>query len=248
MHHALFVRGWNIAEDGVPCSQDELAYTLLTFGYVFLRSMRKLGLKLPREDEEAYLHGWNVMGHVLGMERTLMADTMEQAEVLFQRLQERGRANPYEPDRRPALGLALMKTMENVIPLRILRPFPKLLTRYLCGKTTARDIGIDQEVPWYSRLLFILLMALARTVDAAGRLIFPGFSMCRLMTRVVGYQFTVRVLMDQTRPLKLPPALLNQVDTMTSGWKVDPKAPGWVNKLEQRLTGRAEQAKTEVSA
>jgi len=239
MHRALFSHGWNIARDGVPCSQDELAYTLLTFGYVFLRSMRKLGLGLPAEDELAYLHAWNVMGHVLGMETTLMAETMEEGEALFARLQARGRADmEVLHDARPALGQALMKTMESVIPLRAIKPFPVLLTRYLCGKTTAKNIGIDHRVAWYSRMLFFVVMMVTRGIDALGRLVFPGFSICRMVTRVVGYQFTVRVLMDQTRPLKLPPALLGQVNRMTSGWHVDPKAPKWVNQLEQRLTGR----------
>jgi ER-bound oxygenase mpaB/B'/Rubber oxygenase, catalytic domain len=240
MHRALFSHGWNIARDGVPCSQDELAYTLLTFGYVFLRSMRKLGLGLPKEDELAYLHAWNVMGHVLGMETTLMAETMEEGEALFARLQARGRADvAVITDARPALGQALMKTMEAVIPLRIIKPFPVLLTRYLCGKTTAKNIGIDHRVAWYSRMLFFVVMMITRGIDTLGRFVFPGFSICRMVTRVVGYQFTVRVLMDQTRPLKLPPALLGQVNTMTGSWHVDPKAPQWLNKLEQRLTGRA---------
>ncbi|HEY0062092.1 MAG TPA: oxygenase MpaB family protein [Telluria sp.] len=242
MHRALFSHGWDLARDGVPCSQDELAYTLLTFGYVFLRSMRKLGLGLPDEDEKAYLHAWNVMGHVLGMEATLMAETMEQAEALFARLQARGRADmPLVQDVRPPLGRALMKTMEDVIPLRAIKPFPVLLTRYLCGKTTAKNIGIDHRVRWYSRMLFWVVMMITRGIDAAGRLVFPGFSMCRMITRVVGYQFTVRVLMNQTRPLKLPPALLGQVNTMTGSWHVDPHAPKWINKLEQRLTGRGPQ-------
>jgi len=135
-----------------------------------------------------------------------------------------------------------------VIPLRVIRPFPVLLTRYLCGKTTAKDIGIDHRVSLVSRVLFVLLMFTARGIDFLGRLVFPGFSMCRLLTRVVGYQFTVRVLMDQTRPLKLPPGLLNQVATMTAGWQVDPKAPKWVNSLEQRLTGRGKETAGEVRA
>ena len=101
MHHALFAHGWNVGKDGLPCNQEELAYTLLTFHFVFLRGLRKLGLGLRREDEEAYLHAWNVIGHVLGIRRELMAHTMEEAEALFERIQARGRADPFTPDPRP---------------------------------------------------------------------------------------------------------------------------------------------------
>ncbi|MES2019413.1 MAG: oxygenase MpaB family protein [Pseudomonadota bacterium] len=238
LHQALFALGWNIADDGMPCSQDELAYTLLTFGYVFLRSLRKLGLGLPKEDELAYLHTWNVMGHVLGMEATLMAHTMEQAEALFTRLQQRGRLQTYAPDPRPGLGQALMKTMADVIPFHCIKPFPVLLTRHLCGKTTATDIGIAGGVGLFSRLLFVALMLFFRAVDFCVRLVFKEFSICRMITRVVGYQFTCKVLMSQTRPLKLPPALLNQMGAMTRHWHVDPKAPRWLNRVEHYLTKR----------
>ncbi|MEO7578337.1 MAG: oxygenase MpaB family protein, partial [Massilia sp.] len=136
MYRMLFEHGWDVAGDGLPCNQEELAYTLLTFSYVFLRSLRKLGLGLASADEEAYLHAWNVMGHVLGIEAELMAHSMAEAEARFTDLQTRGRAQTYTPDARPALGAALMNTMQSVIPLRLIRPFPVLLTRYLCGKTT----------------------------------------------------------------------------------------------------------------
>lgn len=56
MHQSMAAHGWKVGEDGLPCNQEELAYTLLTFGYVFLRSMRKLGLGLSQADEEAFLH------------------------------------------------------------------------------------------------------------------------------------------------------------------------------------------------
>lgn len=242
MHQALFEHGWNTARDGLPCNQETLAYTLLTFGYVFLRSMRKLGLGLSSSDEQAYLHTWNVMGHVLGIERSLMPETMEQAATMFAAFQARGRAEPYMPDARPALGRDLMKTMEDVIPLRVVRPFPVLLTRYLCGSATARDIGIDHRVSFLSRFLFAFFMFITRGIDAVGRMFFPEFSICRMLTRVVGYQFTVKLLMDQTRPLKLPPVLLNRVASMTRSWHLDAKAPDWVNKLEMRLTGRTPDA------
>jgi len=236
MYQALYARGWDLAGDGLPCNQEELAYTLLTFGYVFLRSLRRLGIGLPPADEEAYLHAWNVVGHLLGIERSLMVETMEQGRVLMAGMQARGRAEPVTPDPRPALGQALMQTMEKSLPWPIVKPFPQLMTRYLCGPATAQDLGLTQPAPWASALLFWGVLLLARTIDAVLRLVLPRFSIVRMLTRALGYHFMSRVLMSQTRPLQLPTELLNQVDTVVHGWSDDPHAPGWLNRIEDRLT------------
>jgi uncharacterized membrane protein len=233
---SLYSHGWKLGEDGLPCNQEELAYTLLTFGYIFLRSMRALGLGLRHSDEEAYLHAWNVVGHVLGIRRELMADTMEQAENLFTRMQARGRADTVHPDPRPALGAALMSTMEQAIPFRILKPFPVLMTRYLCGATNANDIGVSGRVSWFSRMAFALFMFITQCIDSIVRLVLPEFSISRFLTRLLGYHFMSTILMDQTRPLKLPEHLLNSVNNTMATWSDDPKAPGWLNYLEDKLT------------
>ena len=236
MHQTLFAHGWNLGKEGLPCNQEELAYTLLTFSYVFLRSMRRLGLGLPACDEEAYLHAWNVVGHVLGIRRELMADTMPQAEALFAQIQARGRTEAVTPDARPALGNALMNAMEQVIPFRVLKPFPVLMTRLLCGEPTASDIGLTGRVGWVSRVLFFIFRAITDAIDSVVRLFLPEFSLSRMMTRVLGYHFMSQILLDQTRPLKLPTHLLNQVNDTMGTWDNDPKAPKWLNALEDKLT------------
>jgi len=242
LHRALYARGWNVQQHGLPCNQEELAYTLLTFHYVFLRSLHRLGLALRPDEEAAYLHGWNVLGHLLGIEPGLLVDDMDQAEALFARLQARGRetvnegALPYgAQDPRPALAGALMKAMQDEIPLRLLKPFPVLLTRHLCGRTNARELGLDGHVSLLSRVLFVLVMGTVRGIDFLVRQLVPGFSISRLVSRVLGYRLTVKLLMDQTRPLKLPEALLNQVNQAVRDWHHDPKAPAWMNKVELRL-------------
>lgn len=235
LYHHLYAHGWDSARDGLPCNQEELAYTLLTFGYVFLRGLRRLGLGLDPVDEEAYLHGWNVLGHLIGIERGLMAATMDEATRMFEAMQERGRARPRAPDARPALAAALMKAMENEIPLRLLKPFPTLLTRLLCGRDATRDLGLDARLPLVPRLLFGAGLAAVRAVDALVRLCVPGFSLTRMCTRLLGYRLVTRFLLDQTRPLRLPPALLRQVAQATRTWRRDPHAPRWVNRLEARL-------------
>lgn len=238
MPHAMYAMGWNIPADGLPCNQEEMAYTLLTFGYVFLRSLRRLNLGLLPADEEAFLHAWNVVGHLLGIERSLLVDSMDDSARLLARIQAAGRAHPYLPDPRPALAQALMQTMENVIPVRLLRPFPVLMTARLCGDTTMQALGLMGRANGLSRLAFALLMGLTGLVDSVVRRVLPEFSISRFITRVLGYHFMAKVLMDQTRPLQLPDRLLNQMGAAMDGWSDDPKAPQWLNTLEDRWTTR----------
>jgi hypothetical protein len=123
-----------------------------------------------------------------------------------------------------------------------------LLTRYLCGKTTSGDLALNSRASLLSRVLFYGGMLVVRGFDALVRVLVPDFSICRLLGRIVGYQLTVKVLMDQTRPLKLPTTLLNQVNDVMLGWDKDPKAPNWVNKLEQKFTTQVKPAQGKESA
>lgn len=239
MYHTLYAHGWDSARDGLPCNQEQLAYTLLTFHYVFLRGLRRLGLGLERADEEAYLHAWNVLGHLLGIERDLMAWTMDEAEARFAEFQARGRLQLRQPDPRPPLAAALMRAMEEQIPVRLLKPFPTLLTRRLCGRDASVDLGLDGRVSFLSRLLFRAGLGAVRAFDTVVRLFVPGFSITRMLTRAAGYRLVTRFLMDQTRPLRLPDALLGQVDDALDSWRRDPAAPDWLNRVEARLAGRS---------
>jgi uncharacterized membrane protein len=238
MHSALMAHGWNLDAGGLPCSQLELAYTLLTFGYVFLKGMRTMGLALPRDDEEAVMHTWNVMGHVLGLRPELMVHTMDEADELFARMQAYGRAQAVQPDTRPALGQALMGAMAGAIRVPFIRKLPVPLTQWLIGAQSSQDIGIDQRVPWLTRLLFGAGRAIVGCIDGIGQLLSPGFSLARLFTRVIGYHMLSQFLLEQTRPIGLPEHVLNPMQATVAGWSEEPRAPGWLNWLEDRLTTR----------
>ncbi len=238
MHAALLAHGWNVDAAGLPCSQMELAYTLLTFGYVFLKGMRTLGLGLPRADEEACLHTWNVMGHVLGIQPSLMVHTMDEADALFAQMQAYGRARAVQPDPRPPLGQALVNTLARVIRVPVVRQLPVPLTQWLIGAQAAQDIGVDRRVPWLTRVLFVTGRAVVGCIDGIGQLFAPGFSLARLFTRVIGYHMLSQFLLDQTRPIGLPDHVLNPMRATVAQWSDEPRAPGWLNWLEDRLTTR----------
>ena len=126
--------------------------------------------------------------------------------------------------------------MADIIPFRLLKSFPVLLTRYLCNSATSKDLGLNGPMSWLSQLVFSSAMLLTRTIDWLVRLASPEFSIARLLTRVLGYHLMVKLLMDQTRPLKLPRQLLNDVNTMMGRWSSDPQAPKWMNALEDTVT------------
>ncbi len=241
MHSAFFAHGWNVAKDGVPNNQEQLLFTLLTFHFTFLRALRKLGIGLPSAEEEAYLHCWNVVGYVLGIEPRWMPSTYADAEKMFLQIQSQCLADCEYPDgvdARPALGGALIDYMRASIPFRLLKPFPALFTRYLCGNAVSDALGISGKQSLPSRALFALMMLLCRVIDGTVRLVLPQFSLSRMISRVVGYHVLTKFLMDQTRPLKLPTHLLNQIRDTVGQWDDDPKAPSWINKLEDRVTVR----------
>jgi hypothetical protein len=236
MHGAMYRRGWDVQRLGLPCNQEEQAYTLLTFNLVFLRGMRQLGVGLSAEAEAAYLHAWNVVGHLLGLQPTLMAQDMAHGQALFEQMQARGRSQPVTPDPRPALTEALMQTLSNAIPWAPARPWPRLLTRHLCGAQTAQALSLDTTAPWYARLLFWLLLALCRGIDFIVRLVVPGFSLSGALTRVIGRPLMSRLLLDQTRPLNLPEHLLNHIGAAAQGQQATTASgPAWLRALERRF-------------
>jgi hypothetical protein len=238
-YDALLRRGWDVGQQGQPCSQLQLAYTLLTFSYVFLKGMRTLHVPLSVIDEEAVLHAWNVSAHSLGVQRELMVETMDDARVLFERMQVR-----YEhlrqgaEDARPALGGALMDTLTATIKLPVVRFFPIPMARLLCGGKTARAVGIKARSTFIADVFFWITLGVAWTIDAIAGLFFSQFSLTRMLTRVVGYHLMSEFLMDQTRPLRLPGSLNLRMQETIRAWSYDAKSPGWVNRIEDRLTTR----------
>jgi hypothetical protein len=57
---------------GVPINQEDLAGTRMSFSYVFSDPMRRLGVRVAPQDVDAYLHLWNVIGHLLGLRDDLL--------------------------------------------------------------------------------------------------------------------------------------------------------------------------------
>jgi len=73
---------WDRKAYGIPINQEELALVLLTFGYHIPLGLERWGCRISREQKEAFLHLWRVIGHMMGIRDDLMTDDWDEAREL----------------------------------------------------------------------------------------------------------------------------------------------------------------------
>jgi hypothetical protein len=141
MGKALLERTWDPSW-GHPINQAQMAGTVLAFSYVILRGLDRLGYTaMEEEDRAAYLHRWNVVGHIMGVRDDLMASTMDEAEALFDSIRTPRMARS---DEGIALSRALIGFMQDRVPvwMPFAKPLPRMLMTELCDAKTIEVLDI----------------------------------------------------------------------------------------------------------
>ncbi|MGA8252350.1 MAG: oxygenase MpaB family protein [Mycobacterium sp.] len=119
---------------GTPINQEDLAGTLLSFSYVVAGPLRRLGVRVSTEDAEAYLHMWNVIGHLLGVRDELLVRGIGDATALFDAIRRRQfEASPEGQD----MTDALLNLLDEMTPLHRFDDTVPPLIRHLIGEKTS---------------------------------------------------------------------------------------------------------------
>lgn len=138
----LLNRGWDIPTLGIPINQEDLVGTLGAFGFHFMDGLRKLNVRFLTRDADDYIHTWNVIGHIMGIQRSLLPQNFEEATYLAGRINERHfKASPEGK----ALQEALTSFMQSVLPGETFNGLPIALTRHFLGNDRADLIGIPSS-------------------------------------------------------------------------------------------------------
>jgi hypothetical protein len=145
--HAFLRMTWPKEEVGLPIHQISMSMAILSFSYIILRSLGRLGIDLSPVEQWAYLHRWNIIAEVMGVTKELRLsapETMDEAEEMYSAIWRPAMA---ETPQGRALENTLLEYLESFIPKTLgpLNRIPRILTRELIGPKIARmlDIRLD---------------------------------------------------------------------------------------------------------
>ncbi|MFN4144771.1 MAG: oxygenase MpaB family protein [Runella sp.] len=124
---------WN-NDWGLPINQEDMSGTNLAFSYIVIRGLRKLNIATTPQEEEAYLHFWNVVGELLGVDEILLPQNLREAYHL-------DRAIARRHFQTSEAGVGLTKALLNTLQTRLAPPnlsnLPVAQMRYLLGQDIA---------------------------------------------------------------------------------------------------------------
>jgi hypothetical protein len=179
-------RRYRAAAWGVPINQEDLAFTLTTFGVSVLDCLYKAGARLSPAEEQAYHHAWRLIGHVMGVEEALLPATAAEARALRTRVAARQHGATPEG---AALERALLGFADGVTPGELFDGVNPTLTRYLAGDRVADLLGVAPAD--FTRGVIPVYTALVRWADRGQH---QGNLIERELWEKVGLAFMRKVL------------------------------------------------------
>jgi hypothetical protein len=166
----LFDGTWEVPRWGLPINQEDLAGTLLSFSYVPIEPLVRLGIPVKRSDQEDYLYTWSVVGEMLGVHPEVRPTTVDDATALVTAIRRRQYASSPEGIAMTDALVTAVEEMTNNLGTRSRPPahvrglgrLVPVTIRHLIGDDVADLVDVPPSRPGWWRLLAPLLRLFRR--------------------------------------------------------------------------------------
>ena len=132
---------WDPAFD-LPINQEDLAGTLCAFSTAVLDGLARLDVDLSRAEIDAYMHTWNVVGHVMGVREELLPANFAEGRALSDRIAERCFEACPEGQ---MMNRALLEMMAEMVPGTALDGVPAQFVRHFVGDAVADMLAVPDR-------------------------------------------------------------------------------------------------------
>jgi hypothetical protein len=144
--------GWN-DEFGLPVNQEDMTGTLMAFSWISLDGLLRVGVELTKDEWDAYLHCWQIVGHQLGLRDDMIPADNASAEALCAAIARRQFGACPEGK---LMTKALIESVQYQLPGNLFDAAPSLLIRFFLGDDHAAMLGVDQTALEQSALRNLL--------------------------------------------------------------------------------------------
>jgi hypothetical protein len=158
---------WDTGELGVPINQEDLLGTLMTFTWLILDGLHRLGAQLTPPQQQSYFDAWLAVGGLMGIEPQLLPQTVAEAQATTALIERRQVA---ASDAGREMTAALLGMMETSLPAPF-KSMPGCLIREFLPPHVATFLGIPAQ-PLREEALRLVddaLQPLQRVVDLEAR-------------------------------------------------------------------------------
>ena len=132
---------WDVGELGVPINQEDLLGTLMTFTWLILDGLARMGAKLTAQEQQAYLDTWLAVGLLMGIEPQLLPKTVADAKATTALIERRQIA---ESTQGREMTAALLGMMQTNLP-HPFKSMPGCLIREFVPANVATFLGIPSH-------------------------------------------------------------------------------------------------------
>jgi len=136
---------------GLPINQEDMAGTNLSFSLIVIRGLRMLGFNVSKDDQEAFLHLWAVIGYLTGLDEDLIPESAKRAQQLDAVIKHRHfRVSKHGQELTHSLTDHILSVNKSKATANDILG----LMRYLLGKEIADMLAIEApELPQYKLTL-----------------------------------------------------------------------------------------------
>jgi len=142
---------WN-DDWGKPINQEDMAGTNGAFSFITLRGLDKLGVFYSKEEAEAFMHLWKVIGYFMGVDENLLTDNLKEAFQLDKLIAQR---NFKKSEAGIELTKSLIQSFIQNTPNKIFHPLIHSFLRFLLGEKVADILEVPKKnLKGFERIFF----------------------------------------------------------------------------------------------
>lgn len=170
-HPKLNPKGWDAEKYGEPINQQDMAGTLMSFAALILKGLTQLNITLTTEEQDAYMHCWRIVGHVMGVDEDLIPINYAEGWELGVTIMGNQAA---ESDWGKELTASCIDFLKAIIPGNLFDDVPEYMIWYFVqdvgqaiDKDIAHMIGVEKTGGLKSIIILKLMKLIFKGVDEA---------------------------------------------------------------------------------